>query len=98
MPRPTSSQVHRDAILDRISIAYRNETYIAEQIFPLVPVGKQSDFYYVFDKSSWFRDRVAYRAPGTRAKRADYALTTASYFCMPYALAKGVPDEVLRNA
>lgn len=98
MPRPTVSQVHRNAILDRISIAYRNDAYIAPLLFPVVSVEKQSDFYYIFDKSSWFRDRVAYRAPGTRAKRADYALTTASYFCMPYALAKGVPDEVVRNA
>ncbi len=98
MPTPTVYDVHREGILDRISIAYRNEQYVADQLFPSLPVAKQSDFYYTFDRGSWFRSGVALRAPGTRAKRADYSLSTASYFCMPYALGKGVPDEVVRNA
>lgn len=98
MPRPTARDVHRDAILTNVSIAYRNSSYIADMVFPVIPVANQSDFYYVFDKGAWFRDRVAVRAPGTRAKRADYAITSASYFCMPYALSKAVPDEVRDNA
>ena len=98
MPTPTARDVHIEAPLSQFSIAYSNGLYIAEQIFPRVPVAKQSDYYYIFDKSAWFRDNVAKRAPGTRAQRADYTVTTGSYVAINYALAKAVPDEVRDNA
>lgn len=98
MPNPTPRDVHFDAALSQFSIAYRNGMYIFDQVFPVVSVAKQSDFYFVFDKGSWFRDIAAKRAPGTRAQRADFSLTSASYVCVNYALAKGVPDEVRENA
>ncbi len=98
MATPTVRVVHIEAPLTQFSIGYSNGLYIAEQVFPRVPVAKQSDFYYVFDKSSWFRDNVAKRSPGTRAQRADYSVTTGSYVAINYALAKAVPDEVRANA
>lgn len=98
MPRPTLRDVHVNRPLSNISIAYRNEVYIAEQIFPLVPVEKKSDVYFLYPKQAWFRDRVQPRAPGTKAMRDDYAVTTASYVCLTYALAKEIPDEVRANA
>lgn len=98
MPTPTPRDVHIEAPLSQFSIAYKNELYIAEQVFPRVPVAKQSDYYFVFDKSAWFRDNVAKRSPGTRAQRADYTITTGSYVAINYALAKAVPDEVRANA
>lgn len=98
MPRPTASEVHVDSVLTRFSIAYSNGTYIASMVFPVVPVEKQSDFYYKFDKGPWFRATDLERAPGTEAVRLDYTLTTATYFCKVYAAAKGIPDEVRANA
>ena len=98
MPTPTPRDVHLDGALSQFSIAYRNESYIYDQIFPIVPVAKQTDFYFIFDKQAWFRDIVKQRAPGTRAQRADYTLSTASYVAINYALAKAVPDEVRANA
>jgi len=99
MPAPTARDVHpsNDA-LTQFSIAYHNGMYIAESVFPVVPVTKQSDFYFVFDKQSWFRNIVQKRSPGTRAQRADYTLSTASYVAINYALSKAVPDEVRDNA
>lgn len=47
MAGPTKSSVHIDSAMSNISIAYRNENYIAEQIFPNVPVQHQSDKYFV---------------------------------------------------
>jgi len=98
MARPTVRDVHIDQPLTNISIAYRNDKYIADQIFPIVPVAKKSDVYFVFDKGAWFRDEAQLRSPGTRAQRSDYALTTASYVCLNYALGKPVPDETRDNA
>ena len=98
MARPTVRDVHVDGPLSQISIAYKNTEYIADRVFPIVTVEHKSDVYYTFEKGAWFRDRAKHRAPGTRAARADYALDTASYICLPYAMAKEVTDEELDNA
>ncbi len=98
MPNPTVRDVHIDGALSSISVAYKNDSYLAEQIFPRVPVQHKSDFYWVFPKAAWQRNEVAIRAPGTRAQRADYDVTTASYSCINWALAKLIPDEVRANA
>lgn len=98
MARPTVSDVHREAILESVSIAYRNEAYLYPQVFPEVQVEKKSDYYYIFGRGAWFRDEVGIRAPGTKAKRVDYTLTSASYNCINYAIAHPIPDEVRDNA
>jgi len=99
MPRATPRDAHLDTALTSVSIAYRNPTYIADQVFPTVGVNKQSDYYFVFDKGSWFRiPSMSRRAPGQRAARVDYTLSTGSYACVEYAVAKGVPDELRENA
>ena len=45
MPQPTQTDVHVDAILTNISVAYMQSqsAYVANTIFPTVPVSKQSD-------------------------------------------------------
>ena len=57
MPQPTQSQVHVDAILTNISVAYlqRAENFIADKVFPVVPVDKQSDKFFTYDKNDWLR-------------------------------------------
>ena len=47
MSMPTVRDVHVDAVMSSISIAYRNAAYIGEQVFPRVPVAKKSDLYFV---------------------------------------------------
>ena len=98
MPRPTPRDSHNDATMTQISIGYSNAQYVAADVFPVVTVAKQSDIFFIFPKASWFRRRAMPRAPGNRAKRVDYELTTASYTALPYALAHGVTDEEVRNA
>lgn len=99
MPRPTVTTVHPNtAPLVNISVSYKNEQYIGDQIFPSVAVNKKSDFYFVFGKGAWYRNRSGMRAPGTRAPRADYDVSNASYLCINDSLAKEIPDEVRDNA
>lgn len=96
---PTMHEVHVDAPMTNLSIAYRNEAYIADRVFPYVKVNKQSDKFFKFDKESWFRDEAGVRAPGTRAPRVEYAITVGGpYACVEYAAAKGIPDEIVANA
>ena len=99
MPSPTARQSHIDAALTNVSIGYSNARYVFDQVFPTVTVRKMSDKYFVFDKDSWFRDESAVRAPGGKAKRAEYTLTSSAlYICLEKALAKLVTDEEVDNA
>jgi hypothetical protein len=98
MAQPTVKDVHVDAAMSKLSLAYRNRGYVAERVFPQVPVQKQSDRYYIFSKGAWFRDEAGVRAPSSRAPRGGYAVSTDTYFANEWAFAKEVPDELRENA
>jgi len=98
MPLPTTRDVHIDQALSSISIAYRNENYIADQIFPRVPVVHKSDYYFIYGQSAWLRDEVKIRAPGTEAAEGDFDITSASYVALTWAISKVVSDEMRKNA
>lgn len=98
MAEPTAQQVHVDRALTNVAIRYSNAAYVADQVFPIVPVQKQTDKYFKFAREDWYRDDAGPRAPGTRAPRVDYNISTESYVCLEQAAAKPVPDEVVENA
>jgi hypothetical protein len=100
MPNPTSSQVHVDAILTNISVAYlqRAENFIADKVFPVVPVDKQSDKYFVYTKNDWLRDEAQRRGPSTESAGGGYNLTTQTYSADVFAFHKDVSDQIRANA
>lgn len=100
MPQPVSSEVHIDAILTNISVAYIQEqgNFIANQVFPTVPVEKQSDKYFKYTKGDWFRDEAQLRAPATESAGSGYGLTTDNYSTLVYAFHKDVDDQVRANS
>lgn len=95
---PTSRDVHVDGLLTNIAIAYSNLAYIADQIFPIVPVNKQSDLFPVFDQSAWFRDEARIRAPATKSEGGGWSVGTDNYYCHRYSFRSEIPDEVRDNA
>ncbi len=100
MPQPTSSDVHVDAILTNISVAYiqNQANFIANQVFPSIPVEKQSDKYFTYTKGDWFRDEAQLRAPATESAGSGYTLSTSTYSANVYAFHKDVDDQVRANA
>jgi hypothetical protein len=100
MPQPTSSQVHVDAILTNISVAYlqRAESFIADKVFPVVPVDKQSDKYFVYSKNDWLRDEARVRADGTESVGSGYNITTDNYYADVFAIHKDIGDQTRANA
>lgn len=100
MPQPTISDVHIDAILTNISVAYmqRAENMIADKVFPVVPVDKKSNKYFTYDKNDWFRDEAQRRAPGTESAGGGYNLSTDTYSADVWAFHKDVDDQTLANA
>lgn len=94
---PSVQKVHIDRALTNISIGFKNEQYIADQIFLSVPVDKQSDRYYVFGKEM-FRQHDDKRAPGTEASEINWTLSLDTYFTEGHALRTFIPDEEYQNA
>ena len=92
-----ASDVHIDAALSNMAVSYKNGNYIAEDVFPSVPVTKQSDKYYKWTKDYWFRSYVQERSPGTDYPEADIELTTDEYFAKIYNLATAIPWEDMSN-
>jgi len=95
MPDPTRAQFHVDGPLSDISVAYMQdqEDYIADQIFPVVEVDKQSDLYFVWTKGFWMRNVVERRAGGDEYPEGRLELSTDNYYCNLYHLGYGIPDE-----
>ena len=100
MPQPTSSDVHVDAILSNMSVAYMQEAYafVAGRAFPTVNVQKQTDKYFTYSQSDFFRDQVQRRADGTESAGTGYSLSTATYNAEVYALHKDIGDQTRANA
>jgi len=88
-----------DSLLTNVSVAYRNPKYIADSIFPIVPVVKQSGIIPQYPESHWFRDEARLRAPASRSQGGGYAVdTTLKYFCDRYSYRREVDDEIRDNA
>lgn len=101
MPRPTASDVHVNAALTNISIAYMQgaDHFIADKVFPIVPVSKQSDRYFVYDKGDFFRSEAQLRAPGTASAGTGFGIdNTPSYFADVYAIHKDIGDQIRANS
>jgi hypothetical protein len=99
MTQLTNRDLHVDQLLTNMSIAYTNPDYIADQIFPIVPVNKQSDIVPKYDQSHWFRSLAEKRAPGTKSKGSGFTVDTSDkYFCDRYSFRDEIPDETRDNA
>lgn len=109
MAQPDVGDVHVDALLTDVSIGYKPGGFIADSIFPIVGVDKQSDVYVTYDRSFWARDEgrpnaalesnPLLRAPGTQAAVAGYQVNKdAQYFAINEAVGVEIPDELVANA
>jgi len=101
MTQPTNAAVHVDSALTNISVAFLQNAshFVAGRVFPNVPVAKQSDRYFVYDRGYFNRDEAAVRAPGTESAGAGYELdNTPTYFANVWAIHHDVADQVVANA
>lgn len=98
---PTPSDVHVNQPLTNISIAYLQELggFVADRVFPIIPVTKQSDRYYEYTMDDWFRSQAQDRAPASESAGGGYEITNdKTYFAKPKAVHKDVDDQLRANA
>lgn len=92
---PLNSQLHVDKLLSEVSVAYRNNEYIAQEIAPSIPVKKDSDVYRTYTRN--FRLPETKRANKGLAREHDFEVGTAPYILEGHALKSYVGDEEADN-
>lgn len=94
---PGQSQLHVDQALTNVSVAYQNADFVAERMFPGVPVGKQSNKYFIGSKHL-LRGDDDRRRPGALANEITWDYSTDTYYADGHALKAVIPDEWRENA
>src|SRR6202020_1053225 len=72
--------------------------YIADKVFPLVPVQHQTDLYFVWSKADFFRDEAQLRADATESAGTGVNLTTQTYSAKVWGLHQDIGAQVRANA
>lgn len=96
------SAVGRDLYIDEaltsMALDYRPAEMIADLLFPIVPVNKQSGYFVEYGRADALRVPVdTSRAPGTEAKKITRSVGSGTYYCPNYALKTGVTAEDKAN-
>ena len=100
MPLLTPSSVHIDQPLSNLTLAYVQEqsVYIADKVFPVVGVDKQSDKYYIYDRANMNRSGdVKKLAPRTEVNRIGMAVSNDSYYSDVYGLGMDFDQQTIAN-
>lgn len=100
MPQPTVADVHVNAALTQVSVAYLQDqsAYIADKVFPMIPVQHKTDVYFVWSKADFFRDEAQLRADATESAGTGVNLTTQTYSANVWALHQDIGPQVRANA
>lgn len=101
MANPVAGDVHVNVPLTNISIAFMQtaDSFVADRVFPNIPVLKQSDRYFRYDRSDFWRNEYKVRAPGSESAGSGWKIdSTPTYFANVWALHKDIDDQIRSNA
>lgn len=97
---PTMQNAHIDRALTNTSVAYMQDAnmFIADKVFPIVPVKRQSDVFYVYNKGDFMRDEAQVRGAASESAGGDYGVEASDpYYCRKHAFHKDVTPEERTN-
>lgn len=97
---PKMQDAHIDRALTNISVAYLQDAsaFIADKVFPTIPVTRQSDIYYQYSKADFMRDEAQLRGAGTESAGGDYGVEAQDpYYCRKHAFHKDITPEERAN-
>lgn len=100
MPLLTPSSVHIDQPLSNLTLAYvqAQTNFIADKVFPVVGVARQSDKYYIYDRANMNRSGdVKKLSPRTEVERIGMTISNDSYFADVYGLGMDFDEQTLAN-
>ena len=98
--QPTQSAVHVDRPLTQMSEAILQDEsgFVADRMFPILPVSKQSDLYRTYPRGAFTRDQMKKRAAGAQTAGIGYETSTNPYFCDVWGLHHDIEEQVEANA
>lgn len=97
---PTLSEVHVNRPLTNLMVQYQQslEAYVADKVFPIVPVQFRSDKYFTVPKDAWFKAMAEERAPATESVGINYHINSDNeYNCKVYAVHYDLADQIRKN-
>ncbi len=95
----TVQSVHINKPLTNLARGYTPPLMVAERVFPVATVVKESDRYYQFQKEELQADSEnTLRAAGALASEFEWDVTDTSYLAHEYAKRMLVADRVRNNA
>lgn len=99
MPNPVKGDIHVNRPLTQISIAYMQDVsgFVADRVFPNIPVNNQTDLFFKYDRADFWRDQYKKRAPGTQSAGSGWKIDTDNYRADVWALHKDVSDQLRGN-
>lgn len=94
---PELQGLHIDRLLTNYSMRYSNAAFIADTLFPVVKVEKESDLYakYGLEMFNVYESR---RANGGRSNEVDWTVGNDRYAAEQYSLSDIVTDRDKQNA
>lgn len=101
MPNPTAAAVHVDRLLTNISVGFMQDPagFVADRVFPNLPVAKQSAIIPRYDRADFNRNQFQLRASGTPSAGSGWKTdNTLTYFAKIWALHKDIGDPEAANA
>ena len=90
--------IHVDKHLTQIVMNYRPTGWIADMIFPVIRVDKQTDMIKTYNQADLYRQENTKRSPGTEANLIGFEVGSDSYICQNFALKTNVTVEDRANA
>jgi hypothetical protein len=99
MPTPTGGDIWVSRPLTNLSIAYfqDQQDFIADQVFPPVPVEHQYGMYYHYNKGDWLRTNSTRRAPRTESAGTGWRITRDNYRAEVQAVHVDISDQDRAN-
>lgn len=98
MPQPTTNSIIVRGALQNVSVAFKNDNYIADRVFPIIDGVTRQAKVGKYLPDSWFRDEAKVRAPGAEAAMTGFELTTSNLDPVNYAIKTDVPKEYEEEA
>lgn len=98
--QPDMQDVHIDAALSNFSIAYMEDTedFIADRVFPMLPVEHRSNKYYTWNKDAFMRAGGRITPFGMEAPRGGLSLSNDSYSTETWRWAFDLLPDVRANS
>jgi hypothetical protein len=99
MASPTANELHVNRPLTNLTVAFMQsaDQFIADKVFPNVPVDHKSDSFYRYARESWNRPQAKPRARSTESAGGGWEVETDTYQAERFAFHKDIDDQDRAN-